>query len=104
LRLPTERVPDTTLLVDDAVPATETFPANVDAAVVEVAMKLLLVVLGTTTQVLSLGGQLGFRVWPGWYEAEATSGKAPKQVNSTRADKLQRVNLGCMRNLETHLV
>jgi hypothetical protein len=61
---------ETTTFVDDAVPATETFPAKVDVAVVEVAWKLalmfvLLAVEGTTIQVGSLGGQLGFKVCPG---------------------------------------
>jgi hypothetical protein len=70
LRLPIDRVPDTTALVDDDVPATETFPAKVDVAVVEVAWKLALMfvplaVEGTTMQVGSLGRQLGFKVWPG---------------------------------------
>jgi hypothetical protein len=63
-------VPDTTAFVDDAVPATEVLPAKVEVAVVEVAWKLALIfvlaVEGTTMQVASLGGQLGFKVWPGW--------------------------------------
>ena len=70
LRLPIVRLLETTTFVDDAVPATETFPAKVDVAVVEVAWKLaltlvLLAVEGTTIQVGSLGGQLGSSVWPG---------------------------------------
>jgi hypothetical protein len=69
LRLPIERVLDTTAFVDDAVPATEVLPAKVDVAVVEVAWKLALIfvlaVEGTTMQVASLGGQLGFSVCPG---------------------------------------
>jgi hypothetical protein len=61
---------DAKRFVDDAVPATDTLPANVDVAVVEVAWKLeltlvLLAVEGTTIQVGSVGGQLGSSVCPG---------------------------------------
>ena len=65
LRLPSVSEPDTTTLVDEAVPATTTSPAKVEVAVVDVAVKLLLVVLGTTIQVGSEGGQPGLRVCPG---------------------------------------
>ena len=46
-------------------PETATLPAKVEVALLDVAMKLPLVVLGTTTQVGSVGGQLGLRVCPG---------------------------------------
>jgi hypothetical protein len=69
-KLPIVKPLETTTFVDDAVPATETFPAKVDVAVVEVAWKLalilvLLAVEGMTIQVGSVGGQLGFNVCPG---------------------------------------
>jgi hypothetical protein len=68
-RPPIVRLPETMAFVDDAMPATEVLPAKVDVAVVEVAWKLALIfvlaVEGTTMQVASLGGQLGFSVCPG---------------------------------------
>ena len=65
LRPPIVTLFETTRFVDEDVPATDTLPANVDVAVVEVAWKLELVVFGITTHVGSVGGQLGFSVWPG---------------------------------------
>jgi hypothetical protein len=70
LRLPIVMLFETTTFVDEAVPATDVLPAKVEVAVVEVAWKLALIfvlaVEGTTMQVASLGGQLGFSVCPGW--------------------------------------